>query len=157
MFRGQYVWLGLFGISFAVAACSTQDGESGGGDDAGSESEDDGVGQNSQGNEEFTCCINDVGYTCPDKATFDQCLGFDIQECTMACAFGDSACKNACFDQWSASEPNPDGCEADPNADCSTSSGTCGGTAIPCDQDLDCCEGLVCGPRQDGQPGGSCQ
>lgn len=33
----------------------------------------------------------------------------------------------------------------------------CAGTAIPCDLDLDCCDGLTCQPRNDGQPGGSCQ
>jgi hypothetical protein len=148
MFSARVRW-GSIGFWLVATACTA---ESGGGSDPGAE------GHESLGNAEFTCCINDVGYTCPDEDAFDQCMGFDIQECTSGCAFGDSACNDACFDQWAASEPNPEGCEEDPNADCSSDSGgTCGGTAIPCDLDLDCCEGLVCGPRQDGQPGGSCQ
>lgn len=144
----RYFGLGFLGISLAIAACGGEEGGVGSGSDE---------NVDSQGNVERTCCINDVGYTCPDKAAFDQCLGFDIEECTGACAFGDPDCMSACFDQWSASKPNPDECEVDDSVDCSTSSGSCGGTGIPCDLDLDCCEGLVCGPRQDGQPGGSCQ
>ncbi len=151
---------GFFGMCLvAVAACTVQTSgdEDDDGSGAGSEADDDGDGKSPAGNSEFTCCINDVGYDCADQAAFDQCIGFDIHACNEACAFGDSACHDDCFDQWSASEPDPDACEADPDVDCSTQSGTCGGTAIPCDLDLDCCEGLVCGPRNDGQPGGSCQ
>jgi hypothetical protein len=151
MFAGRNFRLGFLGISLAFVACS---GDGGGSDEDGVGADE---GVDSQGNTDFTCCINDVGYTCPDKSAFDQCLGFDIQECTMACSFGDSACNSACFDQWSASKPNPDECEVDAEADCSTSSGTCSGTGIPCDLNQDCCEGLVCAPRDDGQPGGSCQ
>lgn len=32
----------------------------------------------------------------------------------------------------------------------------CSGVAIGCDLDLDCCDGLVCTPRDDGFAGGSC-
>jgi hypothetical protein len=148
MFGERYALLGFIGFCVVVAACTTQDSEDESNESAGSEVE---------GSSKFTCCINDVGYTCPDQAAFDQCIGFSLHECMMACAFDDSACRDACYDQASASDPDPGACEEDANADCSTDTGTCGGTAIPCDLDLDCCEGLVCGPRQDGQPGGSCQ
>jgi hypothetical protein len=153
VFGERYVLWGFIGVCLSVAACTTQDSE----DESTGSEVDDGSDQDSLGSSQFTCCINDVGYTCPDQAAFDQCMGFDLHDCMMGCAFGDSDCKNSCFDQASASEPNPEACEEDSSADCSTDSGTCGGTAIPCDLDLDCCEGLVCGPRQDGQPGGSCQ
>ena len=123
------------------------------GDDTGGGDGDDATTTGS-GTSTFECCLNSVGYSCPDAAALDRCSGGDVNECMAGCQ-GDPQCSQACLD--GAEDPDPSGCDRNDAIDCSSDPDDCAGTAIPCDLDLDCCEGLTCQPRQDGQEGGSCQ
>ncbi len=139
---------GLTALSLVIAGC----GDASSGDD---DDDDDGTGSGST----FSCCINGKGYACPDKTAFDQCAGFDVARCIEACAPSDPVCPMECHEKLAMSTPDPSDCTPDAGACSSSSSGSssCSGTAIPCDLQMDCCEGLTCAPRQDGQPGNSCQ
>jgi hypothetical protein len=92
----------------------------------------------------FSCCINGVGYACPNEAALDQCAGFDIDGCMAACSPEDFECIDACFAQWETSTPDPSACTEDASVTCeSTSSGPGGGCVgqwdgAMCDVDGDC-------------------
>ncbi len=140
-------------LAGTVLACGTADEGDGG--EGGSGSEEDG-GDKSSGSSSkssFTCCINDTNYTCPNKAAFDKCAGFDIDGCMQACDPGDFACQDDCFAQWGMSDNDPSDCNEDPDASCggpTTSSGptttsgpggNCSDNGAGCDLDDDCCSG----------------
>ncbi len=145
--------LALGAVAFVACGDSTGDGSSS--DDGSSES------TSSSTSSSFECCLNGAGYTCPNQAAFDKCggSGADVNECLANCQ-GAPGCAEDC-QALDTGGPDPSDCDADDSVDCSSSDdddgGDCSGTAIPCDLDLDCCEGLTCEPRDDGQPGGSCQ
>ncbi len=148
------VWIALaLGALTFAAACGDSngdDGSSSGGGNGSTES------TSSSSNSSFECCLNGKGYTCPDQKAFDACggSGDDVNQCMAECQ-GDPTCIDGCGDLGSG-DPDPSGCDADDSIDCSSDE-DCAGTGIPCDLDQDCCEGLTCGPRDDGQEGGSCQ
>ncbi|NUO47942.1 MAG: hypothetical protein HOV80_03700, partial [Polyangiaceae bacterium] len=82
-------------LAGTVLACGSTDEGDGG--EGGSGSEEDGGGTKSTGSStksSFTCCINDTNYTCPNKAAFDKCAGFDIDGCMQACSAGDFECQD---------------------------------------------------------------
>ncbi|MEM9190207.1 MAG: hypothetical protein AAGF12_13565 [Myxococcota bacterium] len=72
----------------------------------------------------FECCINDVGYRCPNSAALNQCIGFDIDTCLAACNPMDFDCPARCFDMAANANPDPSACTADATATCE-SSGVC--------------------------------
>jgi hypothetical protein len=127
-------------VALVTAACGaeSQGGEGGGASgDRVSGDESSGDTQSTR----FTCCINDTNYFCPSQAALDKCAGgFDMEACTSACAEGDFDCIDACFEQLSSAEPDPSECTEDPAAECKASGGSCSGTKLgsQCDVDGDC-------------------
>lgn len=99
---------------------------------------DSGMVGDSGGGGLFECCIDRVGYRCPNNASFNQCVGFDLEACLDACPFEDFDCPPSCFDMAAAASPDPSSCSEDPTVDCS---GGGGGSCSPgpaCDTNADC-------------------
>ncbi|NUO50598.1 MAG: hypothetical protein HOV80_17225 [Polyangiaceae bacterium] len=135
----------VLGCAGFLAVLGMACGDSSGDDD----DDDDGAGAGSNTGE-FSCCLNGDGYTCPNKAAFDKCSGFDFAECDSACAPSDGACHMMCADQAANATHDPSDCDPDPNAAAcnsnttTTGSGSCTPNAIGCDSSFECCEGLTC-------------
>jgi hypothetical protein len=161
MVHARLLW--LVAAALGSVACSHDSA----GADASNGPEGDGNGVPDRDGNGGTCCLNDAKYRCLDSASFAKCAGFDINGCMQTCDGLDQACQDSCFDRWGEAESDPSDCVEDDSVSCDggdidvedddDDDDDCNGTAIPCDTTLDCCEGLVCGPRKDGQPGGSCQ
>ena len=58
---------------------------------------------------DYTCVINGTVYSCPDKASYDKCAGFDVAACLSACA-GKAACAAICRQKATAATHDPSGC-----------------------------------------------
>jgi V8-like Glu-specific endopeptidase len=61
------------------------------------------------GTTSYQCCINGDCYKCPDKASQDKCVGFDLSACFAACG-SNFACFSDCQAKASASPKDPSGC-----------------------------------------------
>lgn len=176
----RWIRMGLFGAAMAsmAMACTVNttgddddDGKggasasSGNGNGSGNGS---GQGSSGSGSNDYYCCINGAGYTCPNDAAVIQCIGFDIEGCMLMCGFDDVDCQDACFDQLLASTPDPSACTSDASVDCSNPSGgggpTGGGGGLCigdwdgdyCDVDSDCpsnnCFNDKCYANAEGNP-----
>ncbi len=149
-------WMLALACSAFVAALGIGCGESSGdGDD---DDDDDGegasTGASSNNSGDFSCCLNGDGYSCPNKAAFDKCAGFDFAACASACAPSDGPCHAMCGEQAANATHDPSDCDPDPKAAAcndddptgsgSTGSGSCTPNAIGCDSSFECCDGLTC-------------
>jgi hypothetical protein len=143
----------LFGALFATLgfACfdsgSNSDDDDDGGKSSGAGASGSTSSSNGSGNASFWCCINNVGYACPNDAAVVQCIGFDIDGCMAGCGWDDFDCQDACFDAWANSSPDPSACTQDASVDCNANpttttggGGSCVGTWTGqyCDVDSDC-------------------
>lgn len=161
--------LGIVGCSGAGGTSdpSTNGGTSGG-SGSGSGSSTNG-GSSSSSSAKFTCCLNDVYYVCPDKASTDKCAtgGFDLSGCMANCA-GNPTCMDKCSSQMNAAKPDPSACtkqagQACPATDSPTNNGnstaTCSGTGgEACGYDSQCGAGRHCasGHCWDNATGSKC-
>jgi len=151
----------VLGVGAAVG-CVTVDDKGEGDDDSEEDgSPSSGAGASGSGSTSgpsgsYVCCLNSSKYECPDKAAFDQCVGFDMDACMSACGFDDFDCQDACFEQLASASHDPSGCTPNDSLDCggsgaggssgegpgpSSSSGgpECSGELSGCDYDSDCC------------------
>ena len=120
-----------FATAFMVivlAACSSTSSGSSSSSSSGSSGGTSGTSGTTSGT--FSCCLNKKGYSCPDKAAFDKCAGFDVGGCMAACA-GNPQCNMSCVQKQAASSPDPSSCTAT-NVACGGSWQKCGVARANC-------------------------
>src|SRR5262245_3356010 len=96
-------YTGAFLIVFCsgVATISCGSGDEGGGPDRGSKSM-------------YSCCLNDVNYSCPNMSAFQACVGFDVAACHGNCSLSDFDCHMMCDQKSATAQPDPSQCTQKP-------------------------------------------
>jgi hypothetical protein len=101
---------------------------------------------------EYSCCVEDVDYACPDKAASDKCWGFGVFGCLDDCPPKDGNCAVVCWAQVFTAPHDTSDCQPDPNASAcvhnkDSNMSSCTPTLVKCESSSECCEGLTCKVR----------